>query len=180
MRKTVEEKIKELEENREEYTKERVGAFEKKLRATYQARIDLLRVKGPKVRKKRREEGQRSLGGMMEKARDRYLFFQHRYYELMGEDGDKARDDYEKFRLGWIHAISRGAHEVEAGQVFSPQIPSHTCFICGRPVHGEKAITDAKLLEKYTGQTSEILCCSCFKVAKTIIDGKEVEVSHSE
>ena len=49
------------------------------------------------------------------------------------------------------------------------------CFICNRLVDNEEAISDAELLEKYTGRDSGILCCNCFKVAKTIIDGEEVK-----
>jgi len=49
------------------------------------------------------------------------------------------------------------------------------CFICDRPIDNKEAISDAELLEKYTGRHSGILCCNCFKVAKTIIDGREVK-----
>lgn len=61
------------------------------------------------------------------------------------------------------HAFNRTDFELQ---------PTKTCFICGGRVDSKEAIEDAKLLEKYTGQTSGILCCSCFKVAKVIIDGK--------
>lgn len=68
-----------------------------------------------------------------------------------------------------------GATLSRYNDLFIPEFrlrPTKRCFICGRTIDSEKAIADAKLLEKYTGQTSGILCCSCFKVAKVIIDGK--------
>lgn len=52
-----------------------------------------------------------------------------------------------------------------------------TCFICGRSIHSRDAIADAELLEKYTGLKSGVLCCSCFKVAKTIYEGKGGEIT---
>jgi len=36
------------------------------------------------------------------------------------------------------------------------------CYFCGYQCANEQALTDRRLLEKYTGQTSEVVCCSCF------------------
>lgn len=95
----------------------------------------------------------------------------------MGEDSDKAHWDYEKFRQRWIDAMSEGSLGVRGDDfTLSPQKPSYRCFICGHLVYSDEAINDAKLLERYTGQPSGVLCCNCFKVAKVIIDGKEREV----
>lgn len=67
------------------------------------------------------------------------------------------------------HRYTYGRREYE---LWGRSGTSVTCFICGRTIHNRDAIADAKLLEKYTGQRSGVLCCSCFKVIKTIDEGK--------
>ena len=109
-RKTVEEKIEELEENREPYVKIKVEAFEKRLRATYQAKIDLLREKGLPETKTQRKRAKRSIEEMMNMAGDRSIFFRTRYYEYMGLSPEEARRlakrDHERYCMGWTRSMA--------------------------------------------------------------------------
>jgi len=104
---SLEERIRRLEENKEYFIKQRVEAFEKRLRAMYNARIDLLKTMGPKTKPK--EKVHRTLEEMMDKAKERYIFFRKRFYEYMGLDPDEAKRraeyDYQKYRQRWLSAL---------------------------------------------------------------------------
>lgn len=104
-RKTVEERVSKLENRREDYINRKLKHYEAELRARYQAKIDLLRELGfkPKVEAKSLEE-------RMSKAKDRYVFYNKRYFELRwGKDSEKAErmaeEMYERYRLGWLRSV---------------------------------------------------------------------------
>ncbi len=103
---TVEEKIKKLRENRNFIIKQQVEAFRKRLTATYNAKIDVLEKFGLKeTPTERKRVGGRTVDQMMEKARERYVFFWTKFYEHMGMDSQQARaraeETYIKYRLKW-------------------------------------------------------------------------------
>lgn len=109
-RKSVEEKIKELEENREPHIRRKVEEFEKRLRAMYQAKIDVLREKGLPETRTQRKRAKRGIGEMLNRAGDRSILFRTRYYEYMGLSSEEARNsakrDHERYCIGWTRAVT--------------------------------------------------------------------------
>jgi hypothetical protein len=99
---SVEERIRRLEENRQKAVEQAV----KRINAIYNARIDLLREKGLKPRKRK---GPLSLQQRVELGKDRFVFFRKRVYEYMGtppeEAQRRAEADYEKFRGKYLSAF---------------------------------------------------------------------------
>ena len=107
---SAEEKIKKLEENRESYIKRKVEAFEKRIRAMYQAKIDLLREKGLPETRTQRKRAKRSIREMLNRAGDRSIFYRVRYYEYMGLSPEEARKnaerDHERYCMSWSRAVT--------------------------------------------------------------------------
>jgi len=103
---TAEERIKRLIENRDYIINQRVEGFKKMFTAIYDARIDLLREKGLREAKPARKVAARTLEEMMEKAKDRFIFFRTRFYVHMGFPEHiakaKAEEEYEKYRMKWL------------------------------------------------------------------------------
>jgi len=104
--KTVKDKIKQLEEDREVFIKRRVENYEKSVRASYQAKIDLLRTMGFKPTKT--EVG--SLQEMSERGKDRYIFHRERYYVHMGLSPERAHEkavqEQSCQQQGWLRALT--------------------------------------------------------------------------
>ena len=109
-RKTVEEKIRELEDKRESYIRRKVEEFEMRLRATYKAKIDLLREKGLPETRTQKKRAKRGIKEMMNKAGDRSIFFRTRYYEYMGLSPEEARKnaerDHKRYCMGWSRSVT--------------------------------------------------------------------------
>ncbi|MFB0543216.1 MAG: hypothetical protein ACETVR_00395 [Candidatus Bathyarchaeia archaeon] len=107
---SAEERIKELEENRESYIRRKVEAFEKRIRATYQAKIDLLREKGLPETRTQRRRAKRSIVEMLNRAGDRSIFYRLRYYEYMGLSPEEARKnaerDHKRYCMGWSRPVT--------------------------------------------------------------------------
>lgn len=97
---SIEERIKRIEENKEFAIKQ----AEKRIEALYNARIALLREKG--LPKKEERVAPRSIEEIVEKGKDRYVFFRQKFYEFMGDSPEmaklKAERDWEKYRFKWL------------------------------------------------------------------------------
>ncbi|MBA7684846.1 hypothetical protein ES703_93259 [subsurface metagenome] len=107
----VEEKIKRLREKRNVIIEQKAEAFRKRFTATYDAKIDVLEKFGLKeTATERKKVGGRTIDQMMEKMKERYIFFWTKFYEHMGMDPQQARaraeEIYAKYRLKWKASLT--------------------------------------------------------------------------